>query len=191
VSAGSALPGAIREMRFFKSLGVELAQPQTKEELLDLLSSNGYDVIHFSCHGQFDRGRPGDSVVRLPDGSPLRPNELFKPRLEEMIGQSRPLVFLNVCHSGRTGITMTGLGGWAERFIDMECGAFIGCGWEVSDPLAAEFAMAFYEGFRGGKPLGQAVRSARQRVKDTAAANSTWLAYYLYGNPYCRLKRAP
>lgn len=189
VMAASELSAAAREVQFFRESGVDPAQPQTKAALLQLLSENQYDVLHFSCHGKFDSNQPDESVVRLPDGSLLHPRELRGAALEEMIGQSRPLVFLNVCHSGQAGPTLTGLGGWANRFIDMGCGAFIGCGWEVSDPLAAEFAIAFYTGFRGGRPLGQAVHSARQQIKDMEPANSTWLAYYLYGNPYCRIKQ--
>lgn len=187
VAATSDLTSAAREVEFFEDIGVDLAQPKAKEELLDLLQTNRYDVIHISCHGKFDDDRPEESMVRLPDGKPLTPADLRDGKIEEMIAESHPLIFLNACHSGRAGPTMTGLGGWAKRFIDVECGAFIGCGWEVSDPLAAEFAIAFYDHFRAGEALGQAVRSAREDVSEMHPDNSTWLAYYLYGNPYCRM----
>jgi hypothetical protein len=64
----------------------------------------------------------------------------------------------------------------------------------VADPLAAEFAITFYQNFKDKKKsLGQAVHQARQQIKDRSIKegrpkNSTWLAYYLYGNPNCTYK---
>jgi CHAT domain-containing protein len=186
------LSSADEELNYFQSLGVTLDKPSTRRQLFDLLGTQDYGVLHFACHGKFDIDQPGESVVQLPDRTLLQSDDLYNPEIEKRFRTNRPLVFLNACHSGRTGPTLTGLGGWAERFIDMGCGAFIGCGWEVADPLAAEFAIAFYEGFRDGKTLGQAVHSARKQIRRKEdPANSTWLAYYLYGNPNCRLKGSP
>ncbi|MFC2037896.1 CHAT domain-containing protein, partial [Chloroflexota bacterium] len=191
VANTSDLHDAYREVEYFEKANEKLGLgppqiPQTTEEVLTLLKEQDFDVVHFSCHGRFDQVRPGESVIQLPDGKLLRPNLLNDPALQKRFRQNRPLVFLNSCHSGRVGSAITGLKGWAERFIGMGCGAFIGCGWEVSDSLAAEFAVAFYEGFRGGKTLGKAVQSARTDIMEEDTANSTWLAYYLYGNPNCR-----
>lgn len=190
VATTSQLSSAQAELEYFQNSKLYLDQPTTKAELLELLGTQGYDVIHFACHGQFDTDQPGESVVQLPDRSLLRPRDLYDPAIEEMIGEHRPLIFLNACHSGRAGPAITGLGGWVERFIEMECGAFIGCGWEVADPLAAEFAVTFYKAFRQGKDLGQAVHLARQQIRQKHPDNSTWLAYYLYGNPRCKLKQS-
>jgi hypothetical protein len=193
VAASSSLSSAEREIEHFESLvreqGAVLAQPSTKADLIDRLSTESFDVIHFACHGQFNTDRPGESVVLLPDGSLLKPNDLLIGTVPKMIKQCRPLVFINACHSGRTGSTLIGLEGWAKRFIEIGCGAVIGCGWEVNDPLAAEFATTFYKAFGGGKmTLGRAVHHARLTISETNRNNSTWLAYYLYGNPNCRLK---
>jgi hypothetical protein len=190
VATSSQLSSAEREVAFFESNNVQLDTPQTQGELLNLLCERDYDILHFACHGRFDTREPDRSVLQLPDGSLFRPKDLLL-RVNEITGRlkgNRPLVFLNACHSGRVGPSLTHLEGWAEAFIEMGCGAFIGCGWEVSDPLAAEFAIRFYEGFRGGKALGQAVHAARHRIRADHPTNSTWLAYYLYGDPNCMLK---
>jgi hypothetical protein len=189
VATTSELSSADKELAYFERLGTNLDSPATREEFFNLLGERDYDVLHLACHGRFDVEEPGESVVQLPDRTLLHPSDLYHPKIERRFKAKHPLVFLNACHSGRTGPTLTGIGGWAERFIDMECGAFIGCGWEVSDPLAAEFAIAFYKSFFEAKEtLGRAVHLARQKIKEVAEDNSSWLAYYLYGDPNCRSK---
>ena len=197
VAASSALSSAQQEIDYLdslKSLGVSVDKPQTMDELIELLKTKDYDVIHFACHGNYESGDPGESVIQLPDGSLLHPDDLRTGNIPAKIGKNRPLFFLNCCHSGRTGNTLVGVAGWAKRFVDWGCGAFIGCGWEVLDPLAAEFAITFYRSFKDeNKSLGQAIRQARMHIRERSIKegrpqNSTWLAYYLYGNPNCYYK---
>jgi len=197
VAASSVLSSAEEEIKYLESLtrfGVTVDQPKTKNELIDFLSSRKYDVIHFACHGEFKAEDPGESAVQLPDGSLLQPDDLRAGNIPQKIRDNRPLIFLNCCHSGRTGSTLVGIAGWAKRLVDWGCGAFIGCGWEVADPLAAQFAITFYQNFKDKKKsLGQAIHHARQQIKDRSVTegrpqNSTWLAYYLYGNPNCSYK---
>ena len=194
VAASSALSSAQQEIDYLQSLtsaGVTVDLPETKAELLDFLNTKKYDVIHFACHGKFETDDPGESAIQLPDRSLLHPDDLRYGNIQEQIRTNRPLIFLNCCHSGRTGTTLVGVAGWTKRLIDWGCGAFIGCSWEVADPLAAEFAVTFYKSFKDDhKTLGQAVYHARKQIKEQtiqrgASENSTWLAYCLYGNPNC------
>lgn len=192
LATSSELSNAEKEIAFFGNSDVQLDTPQTRDELLDLLCQKDYDVLHFACHGRFDTREPDRSVLQLPNGSLFRPKDLLLcvNEITARLKANRPLVFLNACHSGRVGPSLTHLEGWAEALIEMGCGAFIGCGWEVADPLAAEFAIRFYEAFRGGKTLGQAVHTARDQIRAEHPTNSTWLAYYLYGDPNCILEEA-
>ena len=191
------LDSSAEEKRYFEGIRSELTSlemPETKAELKKLLKEETFDLIHFACHGEFNAEYPEDSVIQLPDGDHFIARELNNGKIEAGIREGRPLVFLNACHTGRVGSTRTDIGGWAKRFIAKGCGAFIGCGWEVADPLAAKFATTFYDELRrrddqGGPAatLGDAVHVARQAVRKDDQGNSTWLAYYLYGNPNCRL----
>ncbi len=192
VATSSVLSSAQKEIDFFQSLkpaGVAVDLPATKAELLNLLSTKKYDLIHFACHGQFQEADPGESAILLPDRTLLHPDDLREGNIRDEIKNNRPLIFMNCCHSGRTGSTLVGVAGWTKRLIDWGCGAFIGCSWEVADPLAADFAITFYKRFRDDrKTLGQAVYHARKQIKqqtinEGASENSTWLAYCLYGNP--------
>ena len=117
----------------------------------------------------------------------MRPSQIIGVK-QAGLRRSKPVVFLNACHSGETGFALTRLGGWAQRFVDAGASAFIGSLWEINDELAAKFAVEFYNRLWGlaghdPMPLGQAFHEARMVIKETDPANPTWLAYVLYGDP--------
>ena len=188
IATAAQLAAAAKEQVYLKKTGTICDLPQSFDELISFLRTRDYDLIHFACHGQFHTGDPGDSVLVLPDGKLLRPIDFSDEEIMLKFSENQPLVFLNSCHSGRTGPTLIGIEGWAERFIDLRAGAFIGCGWEVDDLLAANFAIAFYDAFKGGMSMGKAVHEARRKISEQDEKNSTWLAYYLYGNPNCVIR---
>ncbi len=189
--ADGRLANAGDEAAYFRQAGVELRCPQTRDQLIKVLRREDFDVLHFSCHGVFDKQDPADSVIRLPDGKELRPDDLSLDDIAPRMRRRRPLVFLNCCHSGCTAPDhLTGLGGWATSLINLGCGAVIGCGWAVVDELAAKFSLAFYDAWRGGRDLSGAVLEARRATREQASDNPTWLAYYLFGHPYCTLRGA-
>jgi CHAT domain-containing protein len=125
--------------------------------------------------------------VLVLQGEPFTPNQIVGPMIEG-VAASRPLVFLNACHTGETGFSLTGMGGWAARFVRAGASAFIGSLWEVNDVLAAEFAIAFYDEMLAGQTLGDAFHAARLHIRDLDEANPTWLAYTLYADPNGRVK---
>jgi hypothetical protein len=144
-------------------------------------------LFHFACHGNFNADDPGESKLKLA-GEFLRPSQIVGRR-RAGLQQSKPLVFLNACHSSRVGAGLTGLAGWAQQFIDSGASAFIGSLWEVNDRLAARFSREFYNRLLGLEghhplPLGEALHQARMVIRQLDPANPTWLAYVLYGDPY-------
>ncbi len=155
-------------------------------EVTQALRGGKTHLYHFACHGNFDAASATESKLKLG-------TQFLTPRdvgaLKPFIRQSKPVVFLNACHSGRVGVGLTQLGGWAQTFLDCEASAFIGSLWEVNDALAAQFAKEFYnrlwglEGF-ARQDLGQAFYEARMAIKLADPANPTWLAYVLYGDPH-------
>ena len=166
-----------------KALGIDVEPPlQSKNDVIRRAKTGGIEILHFSTHGLFDAENPDRSLISLKD-SALRPSDLSS-RKSKGLQDSRPLVFLNACHTGRIEVALTGLGGWAEKFVSqIGVSAFIGSLWEVNDQLAAEFAIKFYDELQAGKMLGEAFHSARLTIKERQPANPTWLAYTLYGDP--------
>ena len=155
-------------------------------QVTDALRAGDTQLFHFACHGDFDYTRPDESALKL-QGDSLRPSQIVGP-MRSGVAASRPLVFLNACHTGETGFSLTRMGGWAERFVRAGASAFVGSLWEVNDELAAQFAIQFYSQLLTGQTLGDAFHTARAHIRALDEANPTWLAYTLYADPNGKVK---
>ena len=82
-------------------------------------------------------------------------------------------------------MSLTGIGGWAAKFLRAGAGAFMGAYWSVYDQAAHDFAKAFYGQLLSGKTIGIAVQAARATVK--ASGDPTWLAYTVFAHPLARV----
>ncbi len=190
VEAGEAgLSSAATELQFFKDLvsatpGLDgLFQPgATSQDIVRLLEQEGFDLVHFVGHGQYDDQRPGESKVNLEDQA-FRSRQI-PPGAEKKLRRDRPVVFLNACQVGRLDRSLTDLDGWAPRWINRcGCSAFLAPVWSVEDECACHFARVFYQEIREGRTLGEAVLLARHKLRDKDPGDMTWLAYRLYGHP--------
>ncbi len=154
-------------------------------EVKQLLESGGLGLVHFAGHGDHDPERPGESKIQLADRA-FRARHLLGP-MQLSLKVDRPLVFLNACRVARQGWWLTGLDGWAERWVrGCGCGAFVGPQWTIKDGPSRRFAEVFYQQLRDGKTFGEATQAARLRVKEEAPG-LTWLAYTVYAHPNGRL----
>ncbi|MEM7130968.1 MAG: COR domain-containing protein [Chloroflexota bacterium] len=154
--------------------------------VLDAIEQEHFALMHFACHGTVNASDINNSEIELTNGT-IRPQDL----LAQFGGsRTRPLIFLNTCNGARSDFSFTGLGGWAERFIQSaHVGAFVGALWEVDDRLALLFMETFYNQLiQEGMPIAQAFRSAREAVRNEQPWNSTWLAYVLYAHPLARVE---
>jgi hypothetical protein len=186
VAPGSNLEYVKRERDYFTAELPRDIKPgpvlESRGEVLAALEAAGTHVFHFACHGDFVYDNPDESVLMLRDREEFAPSQVIGP-VRAGVTKSKPLIFLNACHSGQVGFALTGLGGWAERFVNAGASAFIGTLWEVNDKLAAEFAVNFYQRLWQGETLGNAFHAARLHIRDQDPANPTWLAYTLYADP--------
>lgn len=154
-------------------------------DVVTTIEQEPLSLMHFACHGQFDATLPNDSAITLSDGN-LRPSDIqarFGGR------RPRPLIFINACHGARMEFSFTGLGGWADRLIRRaNAAAFLGAMWEVNDQLALKFARRFYQALLVDRvEIAEAVRLAREAIREAEPYNSTWLAYVLYADPKVRI----
>ena len=154
--------------------------PATFLDLHAALASGTYDGWHFSGHGSYrDEPNPERSALILEGGDRLTPEDLGG-RVANL-GKARPLVFLNACQVGQSQMTLTGIGGWASRFLRAGAGGFIGAYWSVYDSPAFDFARAFYGHLLAGVPIGRAAREARLAAR--SSGDPTWLAYTVFADP--------
>ncbi|WP_242907411.1 CHAT domain-containing protein [Actinomadura terrae] len=152
------------------------------EDLDDLHALTERDVagiVHFAGHHAFTPG--GGGAIRL-NGGELRPDDL-ELAARRTPWKKNPLVFLNGCRTAGEVPAIATNTGWADTFLRIGAGAFIGSLWGVRSESAARFAESFYAHFlQHGLPLGQATLRARREIMDEAG-DPTWLAYSVYGSP--------
>jgi CHAT domain-containing protein len=173
-------------------LGVRDASPSepTPRAVMDLLRSGSYDWLHASAHGGFSSDSPDhSSVLWLQGGEALTPRHIVGPGVSDHLRQDRPAFFFNVCHSGRLGWDLTGLGGWADRLISEGAGLFLGPLWKVEDQTASKMAERFYECLVERRTVAEAARQAR--IEARRAGNSAWMAYSLYAHPNAKVRLPP
>lgn len=155
----------------------------TQLEVYRILQSGGFDGLHFACHGEYNARNPDNSILRLEDGF-LRPSDI-SGRMQRF-GDDHPLVFLNACDAAQQGTALTGLGGWAQKFLEARSHAFIGPMWEATSASAKTFAIVFYRFLcEEGKSIAEAVRLAREAIREDG--NPTWLSYVVYAHPLARV----
>lgn len=90
-----------------------LARRGTVHEALRRGEADGW---HFVGHGFHKEDVPDLSCIHLEEGEVLTPADLSGEHRK--MGEKHPLVFLNACSSGRAGLSLTGVGGWAHHFLE-------------------------------------------------------------------------
>jgi len=162
--------------------------PLSPGDLLTFLETAGAHLLHFIGHGTFAEEQADESAIPLPNGRPIRPNDLEGP-VAACIAQDRPLVFLNACWGGQQGWSLTSTGGWVRHWVGVcGCGAFVAPLWPVRDEAARAFAHVFYDALWRGETLGQAAHEAREHLRATRPqGDPSVLAYTVYGNPNARV----
>jgi hypothetical protein len=184
VPEDSGLPLAKEESDYMLSLRgpnrkVTAITP-TFADVQDAFIEGKYDGWHFSGHGVATDANPDRSSIVLTAEERFTPEDLSGQAMN--IGIPRPLVFINACQVGRSGMALTGIGGWARRFLGAGAAAFVGAYWSVYDEPAYGFAKELYKQLLGGKPMGEAVRAARVSIR--AKGDPTWLAYTVFADPF-------
>ncbi|NUL06894.1 CHAT domain-containing protein [Streptomyces lunaelactis] len=152
----------------------------TLDDILSVIDAGTTGPLHFTCHNTFDTGGSGSSIAL--EGGPFVPALLNSAVARRALEGSSPLVFINACRAAGVVPQYTQMLGWAQQFMGAGAGAFVGTLWAVRSDSAQRFAEAFYASLSAGEPLGAAAHQARCHAGHDAA-DPTWLAYTVYGNP--------
>ena len=100
----------------------------TFSSVIDSLTTGGFDLLHYAGHGVGDSADiGGESLVLSVDrnGPRWEPNSKLGPLdvsssatlSETPCADFRPIVVLNCCETGRSGYTLTSVGGFAGAFL--------------------------------------------------------------------------
>ena len=166
------LPGAVREADMLQRLfpGAQAVHPRSDivEKMLQQ-ADGAFDVLHFACHGQADGDKIWDASLMMTGrmaGTTYQPDplEVAQVYASARLGTDgvRPTSFFNACQVGRTGRSLSGVGGFASAFLSPKsregAGIFVGTLWSVGDGSALSFATTFYERLQAGDTLVSATR---------------------------------
>jgi CHAT domain/Ternary complex associated domain 7 len=183
VPADSGLAFAAQEWQYLQSLAKDGRAVKRIDagfvEVRRELASGVYDGWHFSGHGAARSKDPNRSAIYLNNKQAFTPEELGG--VVRNLGRAKPLVFLNACQVGRSGMSLTDIGGWARQFLYAGASGFVGAYWSVYDQAALNFAKALYDRLLDGVPIGRATQEARVEVKSDG--DPTWLAYTVFADP--------
>jgi hypothetical protein len=217
--AGESLPGARDEalavVELLRGFGVEVTarigapgilrdgpladvQPASRLEILELLGTGGFDILHFAGHGAWDEREP-DRSGWLFAGGMLSSRELAR------IDLAPRLVVANAClsaqvagHEARENDRESHLlPGLADEFFRRGVRNYVGTAWQIDDIGAVLFARAFYAGLLGGstpegRSIGEALLEARRQLFGRSNDfGALWGAYRHFGDPSVTVTAAP
>lgn len=155
----------------------------TRDEALRLLKESAPHLVYFYCHGGIANRIPYLQVGPRSERGITRDNlRLHRIRWST----TRPLVFLNGCHTTALSpeVTMELVSAFVENAA---ASGVIGTEITVFEPLACAFAEAFYDHVLDGLSVGEAVRRARLSLLH--ARNPLGLVYIPYVLASARLQR--
>ena len=202
-TAWQRLPGARDEARQVASLldeqgwSVErlIFEGEDTNPLAPTLIDNAlhaadYRIVHIAAHGVYD---PDDLRSGVVTGS--EPHHRLTTLDFRSMSVTPDLVFLNCCHLAQLGgdLDRADLDGGrldqptrlapsvARQLMQNGVGAVVVAGWAIDDIAAHHFAESLYRELLKGRPLGEAVGTARQAAYEQGS--TTWGAYQCYGNP--------
>jgi CHAT domain-containing protein len=165
-------------------------EPADYFEVVQLLLSGEFDIVHYCGHARFDADNPSEA------GWIFKAGVLTAADLDGVI-RAPTLVVANACLSARSGqsrneddATETRRRGdprlvaaLADEFFHCGVADYIGTAWEVSSTPAKMFADSFYRELLRGASIGDSVRRAREALYRNPDATKTWGAYQHYGDP--------
>jgi pimeloyl-ACP methyl ester carboxylesterase len=151
-------------------------------EILALLLSGAFDIVHYAGHGDYDKDNPAGSGWIFGKDCVLSAREIFRAR------KVPRLVFANACFSAVTtrGQALSaeeqskGLASIAQAFFERGVSNYIGSGWPVNDEQATKLARTFYECLLTGRSICDALQKGREEI---SGYGDTWGAYQHYGSP--------
>lgn len=178
---------AIAEAEFLKDKLGATDLRATNRAVERLLRSGNFDVLHFSGHGLADTEDVADAKIMLDNrtvGGDVVHQFLSATTVAETaeLTAAGPLVVINACQTGRGGVQLSSMGGFAAAFLAAGAQAFVACLWSVRKQPSRIFTESLYEQLLAGVPLGQAVSQSRAAARSDEDAAS-WLSYVVYGRP--------
>lgn len=182
-----ALPSAEEEVKeigkYYNNSLIFLKQDATEDRCR--VFAPDYNIIHFACHGEFNRTDPLSSALLLSGGIDI----IDDGRLEayEIYGidlKNTRLVVLSACESGLSRITKGDeIIGLIRGFIYAGAPTIIASLWKVSDVSTGKLMASFYNKLNSGFYPAKALGDAERELKNSSDFSHPffWAPFGLYG----------
>ncbi|TDN92833.1 CHAT domain-containing protein [Microbacterium sp. BK668] len=145
--------------------GVKLGEGTKVDDLKSALAVSAADkVLYLYCHAVASDKDSDDSYLVMTGDQRITLGELavYAP-IEDQLS-SHPLVIINACESG--DLSPNFYDGFVPYFLAKGARGVIGTECKTPGRFASEWAIAFFDRFFGGEPLGEAVLSLRRDFLD-------------------------
>jgi CHAT domain-containing protein len=143
-----------------------------------VLQRSDIQILHFSGHGDYDPAFADLNSILLEDGD----FEAFRLQGTPLGLKAHPILYLNACSAGKSGVAVGRMGGFAAKCLSSGCSGIIAPYWPINDARAADFSIALYTKLNQGRAVGEALQELRQENLD----DPTFRAYAYLGDPWTR-----
>ena len=138
------------------------------EELKRRLREGGFQLLHFTGHGQFNKRNPDNSALLL--GRPGQQRASFTANEIAQVARASDLtfVFFNACELGAAGSPTSSwnVAGMIDALTRNGVPAALGMRWRVGNLNGRKLVERFYGELLAGTPSEVALLHARQSLND-------------------------
>jgi len=154
-----------------------LVQPASYAGVDKALGAEKRDIVHFICHGKSATLQ----TLQLEYPDTLNCSEVRSMDGFQAAFQGGTFAFLNACEVGSQVLTLDGVGGFANSFIELGASAVVAPLWPVQDAAALDVATQFYSEALTGTPLAEIMKNIRAKAYQQGI--DSYAAYCFYGDP--------
>jgi hypothetical protein len=159
--------------------------PDNLNQVVTLLANNSYHLIHFACHGFFNKRQPSLSGLLFDRHKKMM---IAADELERIL-QGPAFIFFSACWAAAAHPKTTKVNFQGKFIQNLAIAALKGgaCGclgpmWEIGDRVGKDFTLAFYQFLLQGSNCGEAVLKARQKVRRRTL--DCWASWVHLGDPF-------
>lgn len=184
----AALPGAEVEVtaigELFAGRDVRIREQATETAIKQDFEALGKPkVIHFACHGVFERTAPQLTHLKLaPDDT--NDGQLEVHELYGLDWEGVSLVTLSACSSAKGELgSGQDLVGMVRGMMFAGARCVVSSLWDVDDKATQELMLEFYRHYVAGKGAAESMRLAQQSLRKGRFSHpSFWAAFVTYGD---------
>jgi Uncharacterized protein conserved in bacteria len=183
-----SVEGEIREITQTTGSGSKvLFGPAASEAEFKSRRLDRYRVIHIAAHGFADMKFPDRSGLLLGFDHANDDDGLLQVREIRNLRLRADLVTLSACDAGAGKLEgQNGVASIVQAFLFAGARSVVASLWTADDVFTASLMGRFYRGLAAGKPVGEALRSAKLEMIDrfgSKAAPLFWAGFFVTGDP--------